>query len=116
LSELACPIVPIENPAPDVFRAGGALLPLGWIEQQEQNQQIASCCRHPENHSIGAFYSSKRDEDLGVPDIYILFCPCGKTHVKWCMSRPETAGMMVWGAPHLTSAAAEALRPFWKAA
>jgi hypothetical protein len=114
MERVACPVVPIENPAPNVFKAGHALLPLGWIEQQEQTQNIPSCCRHPENHSIGAFYSSARDEELGIPDIYILFCPCGKQHAKWCLSRPDTAGVMVWAAPWVTSASAETLRPKWR--
>ena len=51
-----------------------AKIPLKWIEQQEQNQQIASCCRHPENHDIVALYSSQHDQDLGMPDIYVLIC------------------------------------------
>jgi hypothetical protein len=97
-----------------VFKAGGTLLPLGWIEAQEQNQQIKSCCRHPENHSIAAFYSSAADEELGIPDIYIMFCPCGCRHVKWCLSKPETAGVLVWAEPWVTSACVEALRPVWQ--
>jgi hypothetical protein len=110
---VACPVVPIENPAPNVYKACDALLPLGWIEKLEQNQLIPSCCRHPENHSIGAFYSSAEDEDLGVPDIYLMFCPCGAVHRTFCTSNPRTAGMLIWAAPWVTSASAEALRPKW---
>lgn len=106
-------MVPVENPAPNVYKAGDALLPLGWIEALEQNQQIKSCCRHPENHSIGAFYSSAKDEELGIPDIYILYCPCGCQHKRFCVSKPRTAGVMVWAAPWVTSASAETLRPRW---
>jgi hypothetical protein len=50
------------------------LIPPKWIEDLEQNQQIASCCRHPENHKIEAWYSSDADRDKGIPDIYILIC------------------------------------------
>lgn len=56
-----------------------------WIAQLEQNQMLASCCRHPENHEIGAFYSSADDEAKGVPDIYIFFCTCGRMHRKFCV-------------------------------
>jgi hypothetical protein len=56
-----------------------------WITDLEQNQQIASCCRHPENHDIEAWYSSERDADLGIPDIYIFHCTCGRRHTRFCV-------------------------------
>jgi len=56
-----------------------------WVAQLEQNQLLASCCRHPENHEIGAFYSSDEDQAKGVPDIYIFFCTCGRMHRKFCV-------------------------------
>jgi hypothetical protein len=60
-------------------------LPMRWIEAIEQNQQANSCCRHPENHDIGAFYSSADDEAKGIPDIYIMFCKCGAFHRRLCV-------------------------------
>jgi hypothetical protein len=60
-------------------------LPIRWIEALEQNQQIASCCRHPENHEIAAYYSSAEDEAKGIPDIYIFFCTCGRAHRRFCI-------------------------------
>ena len=57
------------------------LLPVKYIEALEQNQKIASCCRHPENHDIEAFYSSAKET---VPDIYIFHCTCGKKHTRFC--------------------------------
>ncbi|ESY49027.1 MULTISPECIES: hypothetical protein [unclassified Mesorhizobium] len=72
------------------------LLPPKYIEALEQNQQIASCCRHPEDHEIEAFYSSENWRDKkkpdgspdpagGVPDIYIFHCTCGKQHRRFCV-------------------------------
>lgn len=61
------------------------MLPRNYIEGLEQNQQIASCCRHPENHDIEAFYSSEAQRDLGIPDIYINHCTCGRRHRRFCM-------------------------------
>jgi hypothetical protein len=61
-----------------------ARIPAKFAEALEQNQQIASCCRHPEHHLIGAYYTSAewRDspESKGAPDVYILFCTCGRIH------------------------------------
>lgn len=66
-----------------------ARLPTKWIEDLEQNQQIASCCRHPENHEIEAFYSSEDwkngpDGQSNPPDIYIFYCTCGRKHRRFC--------------------------------
>ena len=82
---LACGRVRVKNPAPGVWTAGGAKLPLRYVEALEQNQQIASCCRHPENHEIEAWYSSDEDRDKGIPDIYVNFCTCGRKHVRFCV-------------------------------
>lgn len=60
----------------------GNLIPTKYIEALEHNQQIASCCRHPENHDIEAF---KSHPDEKVPDIYILHCTCGKQHRRFCL-------------------------------
>jgi hypothetical protein len=47
----------------------GNLIPTKYLEALEHNQQIASCCRHPENHEIEAF---KSHPDEKAPDIYIF--------------------------------------------
>ena len=80
----ACPKVKVKNPAPDVWTAGGARLPLRWAEAMEQNQQIASCCRHPENHEISAWYSCDAERAKGTPDLYVFHCPCGRVHRRLC--------------------------------
>jgi hypothetical protein len=65
-----------------------AAFPEGWLPQRlyarnlEQNQQIASCCRHPENHEIEAL---KSHPDERVPDIYIFHCTCGRKHRVFCV-------------------------------
>lgn len=68
------------------------LLPLKYVESLEQNQQLASCCRHPENHEIEAWYSNDEERAKGVPDIYILHCSCGRQHRRFCVgkSNPQT--------------------------
>lgn len=57
------------------------LLPRKYIEQLEQNQQIASCCRHPEEHEVEAF---KSHPDEPQPNIYIFYCTCGRKHRRFC--------------------------------
>jgi hypothetical protein len=79
-----------------------SLIPPRFYERSlEQNQQVASCCRHPENHEISAWYSSAEDEAKGIPDIYVFHCECGRAHRTFCVggSNRETG---------------EGLRPFWK--
>ncbi len=66
-----------------------ARIPDAYIETLEHNQKISSCCRHPENHEISAWYSNEAET---VPDIYKFHCTCGRTHVRFCVgggdSRP----------------------------
>lgn len=63
------------------------LLPLKFVDSFVENQQLASCCRHPENMDVEAWYSSENwmkglDKDGNplpngqgkVPDIYIFKC------------------------------------------
>lgn len=57
------------------------LIPVKYFEALEQNQLIASCCRHPENHDIEAF---KSNENEPIPDIYIFYCGCGRQHRHFC--------------------------------
>ena len=71
---VACPRTPVAK----LF----SLLPAKYIEALEQNQQIASCCRHPENHEVEAL---KSNENEPVPDIYKFHCPCGRVHTRFCI-------------------------------
>jgi hypothetical protein len=70
------------------FPAG--FLKQNHIEALEQNQKIASCCRHPENHEVEAL---KSHPDEPAADIYIFHCSCGRKHRFFCVgqadSRPE---------------------------
>jgi hypothetical protein len=71
-----------------------AVAKLGWLpakyrEALEHNQQIAHCCRHPENHEIEAWFSNAKDEAAGTPDIYILHCSCGRKHTRFCVGGGE---------------------------
>ncbi len=68
-------------------------LPIRYLEALEHNQQIASCCRHPENHEIEAF---KSHPDEPAPDIYILHCTCGRKHRRFCVGQTDTRPM--WNA------------------
>jgi len=52
------------------------------IEHLEHNQQIASCCRHPENHEVEAH---KSHPDESAPDIYVFHCTCGRKHRFFCL-------------------------------
>ncbi len=72
---LACPRVKVAD------------LPEGHLKQKhiehlEQNQLIASCCRHPENHEVEAFKSHPDEE---APNIYVFHCICGKKHRFFCV-------------------------------
>lgn len=81
MQHLACPPHPVAKL--------GHLIPPKYIEALEQNQLIASCCRHPENHTLEAWYSSDADRDRGVPDIYKFKCTCGRTHVRFCVGNGD---------------------------
>ncbi len=72
------------------------LLPMKYVEGLEQNQQIASCCRHPENHDIEAWFSCEEERQKGTPDIYKMYCTCGRVHVRFCVGGGD-------------------VRPFWDA-
>lgn len=76
---LACPRYPVAKL--------GDLIPAKFIEALEQNQKIASCCRHPENHDIEALYSSPAET---VPDVYIFHCTCGRRHRRFMCGGGDT--------------------------
>ena len=58
------------------------MIPDRYLEALEQNQQIASCCRHPQDHDLEAWYSRPEEK---VPDIYIFHCRCGRKHRRFCV-------------------------------
>lgn len=74
------------------------LLPVKYLEALEHNQKIASCCRHPENHDIAAYYSNEQERwrdknperDMpNPPDIYIFICTCGRKHPRFCVGNGD---------------------------
>lgn len=71
----ACPRVKVAD-LPEGF------LKQNHIEAMEHNQQIASCCRHPENHEVEAL---KTHPDEKAPDIYVFHCRCGRKHRFLCV-------------------------------
>ena len=70
--------------------------PKGWIPKRlyernlEQNQQIATCCRHVEDHEIEA---RKSHPDEPAPDIYVFHCQCGKKHRVFCVGTGDERPM-----------------------
>lgn len=111
----ACPRVKVKNPAPNVWTAGGARIPLKYAEALEQNQQIASCCRHPENHDISAWYSSEKERATGKPDIYVFHCPCGRVHRRFCVGgNPMTPDGEIDYAALAAVGREPEMRPFWE--
>lgn len=58
------------------------LIPTKYFEAMEHNQQLSSCCRHPENHEVEARKSSEAET---APDIYIFHCGCGRLHTRFCL-------------------------------
>lgn len=97
----ACKRVKVEEVAPGVMMAGPVRIPQKFIEALEQNQQIASCCRHPENHDFSAWYSSAADQALGVPDVYLFHCTCGRVHRRFMVGGSDPARRI-------------GMRPFWE--
>jgi hypothetical protein len=83
----ACPRVKVAD-LPEDF------LPKKYLEVLEQNQLIASCCRHPENHEIEA---RKSHPDEPAPDIYIFHCnECKRQHRRFCVGLTDVRP--VWDA------------------
>ena len=70
-------------------------IPTKYFEAMEHNQQIRSCCRHPENHEVEAM---KSHPDEVAPDIYVFHCTCGRKHRRFCIGKFDTN------------------RPYWEAA
>ena len=65
-------------------------IPARYYERNlEQNQLLAHCCRHPENHEIEARKSHPYEQ---VPDIYIFHCTCGRKHVRFFIGEYDREG------------------------
>lgn len=80
--KVACPRSPVKDWL--------SIIPVRYIEQLEQNQQAQSCCRHPENHEIEAWYANEEQEAKREPDIYIFHCACGRKHRRLCGGKVDT--------------------------
>jgi hypothetical protein len=108
---LACPRVPVANVMHLLKHK------MKWLEQFEQNQLLRSCCRHPENHDIEAWYSCETDRGKGVPDIYKFYCKTCEAnglpacHVKFCVggNHPLARKFSKAERPDLYDS-----RPFWQ--
>lgn len=109
----ACRRVRVKNPAAGVYTAGGARIPIRYIEALEQNQQISSCCRHPENHEISAWYTSGAEAAKEAPDVYILHCTCGRSHARMCVGGTPMRDGEVDYAMLAAIDREEEKRPFW---
>lgn len=109
----ACQRVKVKNPAPGVYTAGGARLPIRYLEALEQDQQLAGCCRHPENHDLSAWYSCADDAAKGTPDVYVFHCSCGRVHRRFGIGgNPMKDGVVDYAALHAIGRE-EDKRPFW---
>lgn len=75
----ACPRRKVSDFPPDHLKPN-------HIAHLEQNQMIASCCRHPENHEVEA---RKSHPDEPAPDIYIFHCTCGRKHRFFCVGQTD---------------------------
>jgi hypothetical protein len=85
----ACPRVKVADFPP-------GFIPRKFFEKNlEQNQLIASCCRHPENHDIAAFKSHPEEK---APDIYIMYCQCGRRHIRFICARTDDVKRPIWSA------------------
>jgi hypothetical protein len=89
----------------------------------EHNQQVRSCCRNTETHEIEAFFSSPTDEAKGIPDIYIIYCQCGRKHRTFCVGGSHRPRMVTDGLGNpraveetpeeYEAKIASSKRPFW---
>lgn len=69
----------------------GFIPPRLYERNLEQNQLLASCCRHPENHEVEGFKSHPAEP---CTDTYVFHCTCGRKHRVFCVGwedkeRPE---------------------------
>ena len=88
-----------ETRVPACPRRKMADFPEGFIpakyyqDNLEHNQQVAHCCRHPENHEIEAH---KSHPDELAPDIYTFHCSCGKKHVRFMVGATDLTPRPIW--------------------
>lgn len=83
----ACPRVKMSE-FPEGF------IPAKYYEYNlEQNQLLAHCCRHPENHEIEARKSHPEEQ---APDIYVFHCTCGRRHVRWLLGSADDVPRPMW--------------------
>lgn len=86
---VACPRVKVSE-FPEGF------IPPKYYERNlEQNQLLAHCCRHPENHEIEARKSHPEEK---APDIYIFYCVCGRRHVRFLLGATDDVARPIWSA------------------
>jgi len=84
---IACPRIKVAD-------LPGGFIPAKYYEKNlEQNQLLAHCCRHPENHEVEARKSHPEEE---VPDIYVFYCPCGRKHTRWLLGATDDVSRPVW--------------------
>jgi hypothetical protein len=86
----ACPRVKVKD------LPKGFIPPRMYERNLEQNQQVASCCRHPEDHEIEA---RKSHPDEKLPDIYIFHCTgCGRKHRVFMVGMTDAEPRPIWDA------------------
>jgi hypothetical protein len=74
----------------------GFIPPKYYEKNLEQNQKIASCCRHPENHEIEG---RKSHPDVEVPNIYFFHCDqCRRRHVRFMVGQTDDVPRPMWKA------------------
>lgn len=91
---LACPRVPVASILP--------IIPEKYLTRLSTDQKLRDCCRKATDHDIEAFFTTKPDEERGVPDVYVLHCKCGRKHRRFCVG-----GSIGSGVPYTEP------RPFW---
>ena len=105
---LACPRVKVAS-CP-------ARLPAKYIENLEQNQLIESCCRHPENHEVEAWFSCEDERPKGTPDIYKFYCTL-RAHacplLLWRWRHPAVLGAALKMVLHIVHSVLSAHPPTW---
>lgn len=97
---LACPRVRVRSVLP--------ILPTKYLTEFI-SERTRECCRKSEEHEIEAFFTTKLDEERGVPDVYVLHCKCGRKHRRFCVGAsigsgvPYTEPRPFWGADKFLS-------------
>lgn len=110
---LACPRYPVAKLL--------HILPEKYLTRLQDDDRLAECCRDAVKHDIEAWYSSAADRDKGIPDIYVMYCQCGREHRRFCVGgshRPSLSiarGSSRDETPEEYAAVlANSKRPFWE--